>query len=138
VAVLHARGQQHAPGGLRRAVAELEHEAVLVAPAGHDGTGAELDGRVGAQLGAALGVQVRRRRLVVAEQAADPVRDAVALLAGVDDERAAAGAAEHERCAEACGPGADHDAVPGGVHAATVAADRRIDNSVCRPGNRVG
>ena len=58
----------------------------------------------------------------MAEEPADAVRRQVALPAVVDDERATPGASEHERGAEAGGAAADHDAVPGAVHASIVTA----------------
>ena len=55
-------------------------------------------------------------------------------LAGVDDQRAPAGAAEHERGAQAGGATADDDAVPVRVHAAQRDARRRSAKLSCHAG----
>ena len=53
-----------------------------------------------------------RRAAVLTEQAADPLSGAVALLAGVDDQRPLARPSQHERGAQAGGAATDDDAVP--------------------------
>ena len=106
--------------------ASASTKPLVVALAADDLAGAHLDRGVGGELGAARGVEVGGRPAVVAEQAADAVGGAVALAAGVDDERAPAGAAEHERGAQPGGAAADDDAVPGRVHAPSVTR-RRCD-----------
>ena len=113
VPVVHAGGQQDAPGRLPAAVREVEHEARLGPGAGDDLALAHLDGRVGRELGPPGGVQVGGRPAVVAQQAADAVGDAVARATRVDDEGPAPGPAEDQRGAEARGAAADDDAVPG-------------------------
>ena len=113
VAVVHAGGEQDPARHDAGAVGQVEHEPRLAAAAVHHLAGAHLDARVAGQLGAAIRVEVGRRPAVVAEEAADAVGHAVALPAGVEHQRAAARPAEHQGGAEAGGPTADDDAVPG-------------------------
>lgn len=56
--------------------------------------------------------QLERVHPLVAEDSVHVRGEAVARFAGVDDEHAAAGPAEHERRRQARGPTADHDRVP--------------------------
>jgi hypothetical protein len=86
-AVAHAAGDQDAPGGDRVAALERGAERAPGLDTGHD-TLAELDRRQLRQLLPAGCVELGRARAVLAEQAADRGRAAVAGLARVDDERA--------------------------------------------------
>jgi hypothetical protein len=121
-AVVHARGEHHAPRHLARAAGQLEQEARVVLLAAQDLAGPQLHGRVGRELVSPGGVELGRRASVVAEQAADARGVAVALASRIDDERPPSRAAEHQRSAQAGGPGSDDDAVPGPVHVVRVAA----------------
>ncbi len=85
--------------------------------AADDSADAELDAGVGRELLPAAGVERGGRLLIVAKESADAVGDAVALLAGVDHQRPAPSAAEHQRGAQARGAAAHHDAIPGRIHA---------------------
>jgi hypothetical protein len=70
----------------------------------------------------------------VAEQAADPVRDAVALAFCVDDERPPPCAPEHQAGAQAGGTRSDDDAIPSRVHASTVTRHRPCVKMFCHVG----
>ena len=126
--VAHAAGQQHAAGGDGTAVDERRMERWLCAVAGgrldpsHQPR-AQLDRRERSELRAAGGIELSGARAVLAEQAADRVRRAVARLTGIHDERAHSCTAEHERGGEAGGRAADDEGVDVRVHASQ-GADR--------------
>jgi hypothetical protein len=107
-AVAHAAGDQDAAGGERLAAGERGAERARALDAGHDAL-AELDRRQLRQLLPSGCVELGGARAVLAEEAADHGRAAVAGLAGVDDERAHARPPEHERGGEAGGRAADDD-----------------------------
>jgi hypothetical protein len=126
-AVAHAACQQDAAGADAAAVGERRAERRIRAVAGgrldtgHD-TRAQLDRRQRRELVAAGGIELRRARAVLAEQAADRRRRAVARLAGIHHERAHPRAAEHERSGEAGGRAADDEGVKVSLHADRLAA----------------
>ncbi len=119
-AVAHAGGEQHPPGPLAGAVVELEVEGAASVDGADDVSATHLDAGVGGELVTPGPVQRFGRATVVAEQTADALCHAVALLAGVHEQRATPRPAEDQRRAEAGGAAADDDAVPGIVHGSSM------------------
>ncbi|MCW2650308.1 MAG: hypothetical protein JWR32_1284 [Mycobacterium sp.] len=124
-AVVHAGGQQHPQSPHDLAAFQLELEHLVAGRRAHHPTLAQLDAGIARELVPTLHVQLCRRPLVVTQQAADAVRHKVALLTGIDHQRAAPRTAEHQCCAQPGSAAADHDAFPCRLHDPLIAHLRR-------------
>ena len=89
------------------AVVAPDGERATPAADGGDRTGAELNGRVSRQFGAAEIKELRRRRAVSGQEAVRRSRGAITRLPIVDDDHPPSTASEHQRGGESCWSGAD-------------------------------
>jgi hypothetical protein len=105
--VADADREEHSPSANLDAVGEADCEMVLLSTHRRHANLSQLDGIVRGELLARDAQQLGRFRSVACEEAVRRGRRRVAWRPVVDDERAAARAAEDERGAEACGASAD-------------------------------